>query len=115
LVQGYRAVKSRNAAAKAKAVKDLLALPDSQIGSGNAWLLAELGATHDAFRIASLVAERQYPGPSVFWHPSMRGALRDPGFPAVADKLGLMTYWKTSKTRPDVCGEKDPAPFCRMI
>jgi tetratricopeptide (TPR) repeat protein len=115
LVQGYRAVKSRNAAAKAKAVKDLLALPDSQIGSGNAWLLAELGATHDAFRIASLVAERQYPGPSVFWHPSMRGALRDPGFPAVAEKLGLMTYWKTSKTRPDVCGEKDPAPFCRMI
>jgi hypothetical protein len=33
----------------------------------------------------------------------------------VAAKLGLMNYWKTSHTRPDVCNEKNAPPFCSMI
>ena len=33
----------------------------------------------------------------------------------VAAQLGLMKYWKTTRTRPDVCNEKTPPPFCRMI
>jgi hypothetical protein len=45
----------------------------------------------------------------------MRAVLSNPGFPAVAERLGLMNYWKTTKTRPDVCEDKNPAPFCRMI
>jgi hypothetical protein len=45
----------------------------------------------------------------------MRPVLNDPGFPAVAQRLGLIAYWKSSHTKPDVCRTKDPPPFCRMI
>jgi hypothetical protein len=47
--------------------------------------------------------------------PTMDGARRDPSFPGVVQRLGLIKYWKASHTRPDVCSAKDPPPFCRMI
>ncbi len=49
------------------------------------------------------------------WYPSMRGVISDPSFPAVARRMGLMTYWKSTHTKPDVCSDKNPPPFCRMI
>jgi hypothetical protein len=48
-------------------------------------------------------------------HISVRGALSDPTFPAVAQRLGLIRYWRTTHTRPDICSGKAPPPFCRMI
>jgi len=54
---------------------------------------------------------------SVSWLflPAARGVLDDPDFPAFAQKVGLMKYWKSTHTRPDVCSEKDAPAFCRMI
>ena len=115
LLKGYRARASRDPGAKAQAVQALLALPEDQQNDAVARLLADLGANHEAFRIATRIATTEYPGPSLFWYPSMRGTLSDPGFPAVAAQLGLMKYWKTTHTKPDVCNEKAPPPFCRMI
>ena len=115
LVAGYRAVAKRDSAAKAQAVKALLALPQDQQKDDVALLLGRLGADHEAFLAATRRASSKYPGPSLFWHRTMRGTLNDPGFPAVAAKLGLMKYWKTTRTRPDVCSEQAPPPFCRMI
>jgi hypothetical protein len=45
----------------------------------------------------------------------MRGVLDDPGFPAVAQRLGLMNYWKSSHTKPDVCSAQSQPAFCRSI
>jgi hypothetical protein len=45
----------------------------------------------------------------------MRGVLSDPAFPAVANRLGLIRYWKSSHTRPDVCSTSGAPPFCRFI
>jgi len=115
LLAGYRAKNSGDAAAKAQAVKSLRALPEALQGGAVALLLADLGATHEAFEIAARQAVLPLPGPSIFWYPSMRGTLRDPGFPKVVEELGLMDYWRASKTRPDACSESDPAPFCAMI
>jgi hypothetical protein len=116
LLKGYRAVASQNAGAKAQAVQTLLALPEDQQNDAVARLLADLGADHEAFQIAARVATTgEYPGPSLFWYRSMRGTLSDADFPAVAAQLGLMKYWKTTRTKPDVCNEKEPPPFCRMI
>lgn len=115
LLMGYRAVKSGNAGAKAQAVQALLALPEKQQNDAVARLLGDLGATHDAFRIASRLTVEAFHGPSLLWYPSLRGALRDPGFPALAAQLGLMKYWKATHTRPDACNDKSPPPFCRMI
>ena len=116
LLQGYRAVASRDSGAKGQAVRTLLALTEDQQIDTVARLLADLGANHEAFQIAArLATTKEYPGPSLFWHRSMRGTLDDPGFPAVATQLGLFKYWTTTHTRPDVCNEKAAPPFCRMI
>ena len=116
LLSGYRAHASSDSAAKAKAVQALLALGEDQRSAAVAKLLADLGATHEAFRVATRIAKtREYPGPSLFWEPGLRVVLADPGFPAVARQLGLMNYWTTTRMRPDVCKEKAPPPFCQMI
>jgi len=47
--------------------------------------------------------------------PAARGVLNDPAFPAFAEHIGLMKYWKTTHTKPDVCFGKTSPRFCRMI
>jgi tetratricopeptide (TPR) repeat protein len=115
LVQGRVAMDSGDAAAKAEAVKALLALPPDQQTEAAARLLGALGAAHAAFQMAAPLAAKNYPGPTLFWYPAMRATLDDPGFPDLADQLGLMTYWKATGTKPDVCSEAAPPAFCGMI
>jgi len=108
LLAGYRALASRDPQAKAKAVAALLALPEKQESDRAVTMLAALGANHEALALAS---ER----PWLLWRRSMRGTLDDPSFPAVAERLGLMQYWRASHTKPDICSSKPAPPFCRMI
>ena len=108
LLAGYGALISGGSRAKMEAVQELLALPKDQQSETIAPMLAALGASHEALPIA---ASR----PWLFWRRSMRGVLNDPGFPAVATRLGLMAYWKTSRTKPDICMAKEEPAFCRMI
>ena len=115
LLKGYRAMISDNAGAKAQAVRTLLALPEQQQDAKIARLLADLGASRDAFQLARRIVTERNGEPSLFWHRSMRVTLADQGFPAVAERLGLLKYWRTSRTKPDVCNEQAPPPFCRMI
>jgi tetratricopeptide (TPR) repeat protein len=115
LVMGYRAVESGNAGAKAQAVQVLLALREDQQNYAVAWLLADLGAPTDAFRIASRLVTSRNSDASIFWYRSMRSTLDDPGFLALATKLGLMKYWKTTRKKPDLCSDKSPPAFCSTI
>jgi len=116
LLKGYRARASSDSGAKAQAVEALLALPEVQQTEAVARLLADLGADREAFQIAARIATtKEHPGPSIFWDQSMHGTLVDPGFPAVATQLGLFDYWKTTRTKPDVCNEGSPPPFCKML
>ena len=116
LLAGHRAKASGNAGEKADAVKALLALPQERQDESVAMLLGELGDHHAAFEVAAALATRtDYPGPSIFWYRSLRGALADPAFPATAEKLGLMAYWRRTGTRPDACLEAAAPPFCRLI
>jgi tetratricopeptide (TPR) repeat protein len=115
LVAGYRAIASQDADAKARAIQALLALPQDQQDEDVAMQLARLGDTHAAFQIAARVADKDYPGPSIFWYPAMRGVLADPGFPAEAERLGLAKYWKANRTRPDVCNAEAAPTFCGML
>lgn len=116
LLQGYRATASRDSGSRAQAVRALLALTEGQQTDVVAKLLADLGATHEAFQIAARIATAgEYPGPSILWDRRMRGTLADPGFPALATQLGLFKYWAATGTKPDVCTEGSPPPFCEMI
>ena len=79
-------------------------------------LLALLGAPNVAVqKIDENVKERAGFARSALWLPSMDAARRGPAFPALLQRVGLMRYWKMTRTRPDVCKAKDPPPFCRMI
>jgi tetratricopeptide (TPR) repeat protein/TolB-like protein len=108
LLAGYQALASPSAGTKTKAVQLLVAVPHDKRIDAVATMLAALGATRQALAVAS---ER----PGVLWRRSMRAALDDPGFPAVAEQLGLMSYWKGSHTKPDVCLAKGAPAFCRLI
>lgn len=115
LLTGFRAVESANAEAKAQAVQALLALPEEQQNYAVAWLLADLGAAREAFRVASRLVTGRKSGPAIFWHPNMRGALDDPGFPELATQLGLMKYWTATRKKPDACNDRDAPAFCSKI
>lgn len=114
LENGYRAAASGDTAAKAAAAKALLALPQDEQREDVARLLADLGDPHAAFEVAARLTQT-YPDPSIFWYRNMRATLNDPGFPRLADQVGLIAYWKTTRTKPDVCGEAAPPPFCQLI
>ena len=115
LIKGREAAASGNDGAKAEAVQALLALPNEHQGDAAARLLADLGATREAFQLALPLAARTYPGPSIFWYPNMRATLSDPDFPRAAEELGLMKYWKATQTKPDVCSEASPPAFCGLL
>jgi len=115
LLAGYDAVDSGDAGAKTQAAHSLLALREDLQNQTVAWLLADLGATQEAFRMASRLVTQRKSAPSIFWHRSMRGTLNDPGFPALATQLRLMNYWKATSTKPDACDDKSPPAFCGMI
>lgn len=115
LLAGYRALAKGNSEAKAAAVRKLAALPREEQSRSVAKLLAALGAPREALQVASIIASKAVHGPKIFWEPSMRSVLNEPAFPAVVQQLGLITYWKGSRTKPDVCAAKVAPPFCRMI
>ena len=115
MVKALRALASPDSGARKQAAQALLALPEKQQWDQVAMLLADLGENHEAFRIASRKASAEHPEPSLFWNRSMRGTLDDPGFPAMVEQLGLLKYWKTTHTKPDVCSEKPAPAFCGMI
>jgi tetratricopeptide (TPR) repeat protein len=116
LLNGHRARTSSDSAVKAQAVTALLALPEAQQSEAVARSLANLGADAKAFDVAAgIVTTKEYPGPSILWHRDLRRILADPRFPALAAQVGLMKYWTTSGTKPDVCNEESAPPFCKMI
>jgi tetratricopeptide (TPR) repeat protein len=117
LIAAYNAVISGNPAAKQNAAAMLDGLPGDHKTYLVVLMLGAVGANAEALR---QMEEWDEQGKSVrarlfLWYPSMRGVISDPSFPAVAQRMGLMTYWKTTHTKPDVCGQKDAPRFCRMI
>ena len=115
LLAAFRALASGNSSSKAGAAKALFMLPDDQQNYVVVRTLAALGAPHDALQLFVKGTNSQYDWPALLWYPSMRSVLNEPQFPALAGRLGLMNYWRTTRKKPDVCATKYPPPFCRMI
>jgi tetratricopeptide (TPR) repeat protein len=49
----------------------------------------------------------------LFW-PTSRAMRADPRFLPLVEKLGLMGYWRATKSQPDIC-ETETAPFCATL
>lgn len=79
-------------------------------------ILGSLGAYTEAVRAieAGIKAQRSS-WRGLLFYPPLAGARSDPAFQTVAQRMGQMTYWKTTHTKPDVCLVNDAPPFCRSI
>ena len=115
VINSYRALISGSATAKARAAKSLLALPKDEKNYLVLRTLAALGARRQALELFVQGIGSRWDWPSLLWYHSMRGVLDDPAIPGVLQSLGMVKYWQTTHTRPDVCVGKDPPSFCRMI
>lgn len=115
VTNSYRAMISGDPTAKAQAVKSLLALPDDEKNYLVVRTLAALGANHESMQLFVKGVGSRWDWPSLLWYRSMRGVLDDPAIPGVLQSLGMVKYWRTTHTRPDVCTEKVAPLFCRMI
>jgi tetratricopeptide (TPR) repeat protein len=109
----FQALASGSGPQKVAAAQGLAASDDSD-PSLTVNLIALLGAPDVALRKAGEYASLG-DGTDFLFLPSMDAARRLPAFPALAEKTGLMRYWKATHTKPDLCSAKDPPPFCAMI
>lgn len=80
--------------------------------------LSALGDLDGAFREAgersfSTTAIRAYDTAPLFY-PQTRAMRADPRFLPLVEKLGMMDYWRATKSQPDVCGT-EAAPFCVVL
>ena len=112
---GFQAMLSGDKNTKARAVPLLVALPKDVQGPWTVRLIAALGAPHQALQMLVDNLGSRFDWPSALWYPSMRGALDDPAMPGILQRLGLIKYWRTTRTRPDVCSAGPAPAFCRMI
>jgi tetratricopeptide (TPR) repeat protein len=114
---GFQAMVANDPAAKARAAQALIALPpEMRGGSIVPTLVGALGANRAALEmVADERARGRFDALALLFMPAMRGALDDPAFPAYAERLGLMRYWKASHSQPDICSTSSAPAFCRMI
>ena len=113
------ALATNNAAAKVRAA-ETLATTFKTCGCGESFeirLLAALGDDRDALTMLSLFNETQphQAASTIAWDPALAGTRRLPGFVGLADRAGLMKYWRASGHPPDFCKAADAPAVCKVI
>lgn len=116
LIAAFRAMAAGDASAKNQSVTNLANLSESETDSLVTRLIGALGAPDLALKIIEAKAVREhFAAASWLWYPSMKAAVRSDAFPGVAKRLGLLKYWRTTRTRPDVCVNTGAPAFCKLI
>jgi tetratricopeptide (TPR) repeat protein len=115
-----KALVSNDAPARRAGVKKVQACAEAGVVSWRVGLpaLAALGDLDGAFREAGL---RSFGIPAItsyetaaLFYPQSRAMRADPRFLPLVEKLGMMEYWRATKSQPDVCGT-EAAPFCAVL
>lgn len=113
-----QALRSGSAASKASAAKTLQ--ERARNGSANGPLLitalAALGADQQALSLAAARVQRDgRPALPLLFEPALAGARRSSQFAAIAERFGLVSYWRQSRHRPDFCKERSPPALCARL
>ena len=116
---GFRALASGDATAKAKAAAELgvVQVHCGCNGAFNIRMIAALGDTPGALAALTALAAKHpfHTREAVGWDPVFTDVRRQPGFAPLAAKLGLVNYWRAMKVKPDYCGEANAPPLCATI
>ena len=75
--------------------------------------LVTMGAVDAAFRSLGVMADRGLTG--TLFRPRQLTLSHDPRYAALMERSGLIAYWRQSRTRPDLCGDANPPPFCATL
>jgi hypothetical protein len=78
-------------------------------------LLARQGDLDGAYAKAAKPVRPSMRGTMQFFYPEMKAFRQDPRFMPLANRLGLVEYWRTSGHWPDFCAEPDLPYDCRGV
>ncbi len=115
LTAAFQALKSPNAALRAKSVADLESFAvdpryNDRLVVGT---LAALGARVAALKAATnLVRTRGLFDAEVLFEPNLAAAREEPGYARLVRELGLTNYWRGARNAPDICRDSARPSFC---
>ena len=115
LTAAFRALKSQDAAHRAKSVAELERFSvdpryNDQLVVGT---LAALGAREAALKAAAnLVRTRGLFDAEVLFEPNLAAARGEAGYARLVRQLGLTTYWRAARKAPDICRDSARPSFC---
>lgn len=113
----FAALKSRNPSQRAKSIGELEAFAaDSRYNDKVVVaVLAALGARDAALKAAaSLVRARGLFDAEILFEPNMAAARTDPAYAELVRNLGLVGYWRSAPSPPDICRGSARPGFCSM-
>ena len=115
LADAFAALKSSNLALRAKSVAQLqqFAADPRYNHKVVVALLAALGARDSALKAAAnLVRARGLFDAEVLFEPNMAAARAEPAYAELVSKLGLVGYWRSAPSPPDICRDVAKPRFC---
>jgi len=78
--------------------------------------LAALGRDQEALAADERVVREWSTSLTVLlFTPPFANARRTPQFAALADRLGLLNYWRKTGRAPDFCTDPNPPPLCQGL
>jgi hypothetical protein len=76
-------------------------------------LLAREGDVDGAYELMNANASNWRSATAFLFYPEMEAFRRDPRFMALADRLGLLAYWRETNAWPDFCSDETLPYDCR--
>lgn len=117
LAEAFDALKSGNPSRRAKSIGDLESFAadpryNDKVVVG---VLAALGARDAAIQAAAnLVRSRGLLDAEVLFEPNMAAARSEPRYAVLVRKLGLVGYWRSAPSPPDICRGAARPGFCAL-
>ena len=117
LTAAFVALKSGDPAPRAKSIADLQSFAadpryNDRVVVGT---LAALGARAAALQAAAnLVRARGLFDAEVLFEPNMAAARAEPGYAELVRKFGLVGYWRSTSSPPDICRDAAKPRFCSL-
>ncbi|HEU4651290.1 MAG TPA: winged helix-turn-helix domain-containing protein [Croceibacterium sp.] len=115
----FRALASKRSADRQAAARLVEVLPTGCCLRLRIELLTRLDHRGEAIELLAAYNTAATPptrvGLQFLWEPAMRPLWHDPAFAPFLRRNGWIAYWNEAKVAPDVCRERTPPPFCRLL